>query len=139
MSRLVPAISFALLVQACGGAETNSPDTTTATEMSLSERGRMVFRKCQTCHTLEEGGRHKVGPNLWAVFGSTAGEADGFAYSKAMRASDVVWDDATMDDYLEKPSAYIKGTRMSFVGLRKPEDREAVIAYLREQTDPPAE
>ena len=139
MHRFAPAIPIVLLLQGCGGADTEAPSALPAAEMSLSERGRVVFKKCQTCHTLEEGGRHKVGPNLWAVFGATAGEAEGFAYSKAMRESGVVWDDASMDAYLEKPSAYMKGTRMSFVGLRKPEDREAVIAYLHERTDPPAE
>lgn len=133
MTRLgLLALSSALLA-ACGGAEDVAVP---AAEMTLSERGAVVFKKCRTCHTLAEGDRNKVGPNLWAVFGKEAGSRADFNYSKAMAASEVIWDDATMDAYLEKPARYMPGTRMSFVGLNKPEDREAVIAYMHEMTDP---
>ena len=126
------ALVTAVFLSACGSPEP-APSTATA-EMSLTERGAVVFRKCRTCHTLAEGDRNKVGPNLWGVFGREAGSRADFTYSKAMQNLDVIWDDAKMDAYLRKPSEYLPGGRMSFVGLKKPEDREAVIAYLREQT-----
>ena len=126
----------ALLFAACGeGAEDETSYTAIDAEpVSLTERGRTVFKKCQTCHTLAEGAPHKVGPNLWGVFGQTAGAREDFNYSKAMLAADFTWDDVTMDGYLTRPSQYLPGGRMSFVGLKKPEDREAVIAYMREET-----
>ena len=124
-------LALPFLLTACGGApEADVP----MEEMTLEARGRLVWKKCQTCHSLGEGQRHKVGPNLHGLFGSVAGSKDRFAYSKAMSASDVVWDADTLDPYLRKPAEYMKGTRMSFVGLKRPEDREAVIAYLREET-----
>ena len=122
-----------ILLASCG--ETSDP-ALDLSDMSLTERGAVVFKKCQTCHTLGEFERHKVGPNLWAMFGEEAGHREDFNYSKAMQASGVVWTDETVDAYLEKPSAFMPGNRMTFVGLKKPEDREAVIAYLHERTDP---
>ena len=132
-----PLIGLSLLLAACGSADEDAPEmrvVTEATSVSLTERGRVVFKKCQTCHTLAEGDRHKVGPNLWGVFGQTAGAREDFNYSKAMAAADFGWDDTTMDGYLEKPAQYLPGGRMSFVGLNRAEDREAVIAYIKQET-----
>jgi len=133
-----------LLLTACGNSDTTSSSTTASTPkpqttLTAIERGAQVYRKCRTCHTLGEGEPHKVGPNLWAIFGAKAGAREDFNYSKAMAASDITWSDETMDAYLLKPSQFIKGGRMSFVGLKKPEDRAAVIAYLREETTPKTE
>jgi len=122
-----------LLFAACGAPEAAPVDMT---EMTLEQRGAVVFKKCRTCHTLADGDRNRVGPNLWAVFGREAGSRADFTYSKAMQDLDIIWDDAEMDAYLKKPSLYLPGGRMSFVGLNKPEDRAAVIAYLHEQTAP---
>lgn len=102
--------------------------------MTPVERGAVLFKRCRACHTLADGERHKVGPNLWDVFGRTAGTREGFNYSKAMAASDVVWDDETMAAYIEKPNSYMPGNRMSFVGIRNTDDQAALIAYLREET-----
>ena len=132
----------ALILAACGGSNNVETATTTASlaaldvddPASLRAHGARQFKKCGACHTLGESERHKVGPNLWAVFGDTAGTRDGFNSSKAMAASDIVWTDETMDAYLADPRGYIPGNRMSFIGLRNPEHRLAVIAYLREQT-----
>ncbi len=98
------------------------------------ERGAILYKRCRACHTLGEGERNKVGPNLWQVFGRTAGSREDFNYSAAMAASGVVWSDDTMSAYIEKPSQYMPGNRMSFAGLRKPEDRAALIEYLRAET-----
>lgn len=97
--------------------------------------GEKAFKRCVACHTVDEGGRNKVGPNLWNIFGSTAGERDiGFKYSKAMKASGIVWDDATMSAYLENPRKVVPKTRMSFAGLKKAKQRDDVIAYLKSVT-----
>ena len=93
--------------------------------------GEKVFKKCKACHMVTKE-RHKSGPHLVNLFGRAAGSAEGFKkYSKAMKESGVVWNEETLDAYLEAPKKYIKGTRMAFAGLRKEKDRANVIAYLR--------
>ena len=97
--------------------------------------GEKVFKRCVACHTVDEGGRNKVGPNLWNIFGSTAGQRDiGYKYSNAMKASGIVWTEDTMSDYLENPRKAVPKTRMAFPGLKKEEQREAVIEYLESVT-----
>ncbi len=97
--------------------------------------GQKVFQRCAACHTVDEGGKNKVGPNLWGIFGSTAGtRANGYKYSDAMKASGAVWDEATMSEYLENPRKMVPKTRMAFPGLKKPGQRANVIAYLKSVT-----
>lgn len=95
--------------------------------------GEKVFRKCATCHTLEEGKR-KIGPSLYGIFGRTSGTLEGFRYSKAMKDAGIVWTEETIDAYIANPRGYVKGNRMAFVGLKKPEERADVIAYLKSAT-----
>jgi cytochrome c len=102
--------------------------------------GARQFRRCQSCHTLNEGGRHTVGPNLHGVMGSEAASAEGFAYSRQLSESSLVWDAATMDAWIENPRALVPGNRMSFVGLRDADDRRDVIAHIAIATaDDPVE
>lgn len=96
-----------------------------------AERGARVFKKCQSCHKVEEGGANGTGPGLWNVVGNMSGTHAGFTYSSAMASAGYVWDYEQLDGFLEKPSAHMKGTKMAFVGLKKPADRAAVIEYLR--------
>jgi cytochrome c len=99
-----------------------------------STNGEKLFRKCAACHSVEPG-KKKVGPSLHGVIGRTAGTSDGYRYSKAMTAygqSGVVWGEDTLDVYLEAPRKVVKGTKMSFPGLKKAEDRADVIAYLEQ-------
>lgn len=98
----------------------------------LLKRGRVVWFKCRSCHELDVDGRHKVGPNLNGIIGANAAQKEGFVYSDAMTNSGVVWDVQSLDAFIKKPSAFVKGTKMAFVGVSKESDRQAVIKYMEE-------
>lgn len=143
MYRATLILLSTLALAACGsGGETSVSDTApkdpapsaAVAPMTSMERGTILYKRCRACHSLDQGGRNKVGPNLWGMFGQTAGVHEDFNYSTAMADSGIVWTDETVSAYLERPSAYIPGNRMSFAGLRKEEDRLAVIEYLRANT-----
>lgn len=95
--------------------------------------GKKVFNKCKACHTVEEG-KNRVGPSLFNIMGRQPASVEGFRYSKAMEefGASHTWDDETLHTYLEKPKDLVPGTKMAFVGLNKQEDRDDVIAYLKE-------
>ncbi len=112
----------------------STPIPAPTVELSLEQKGKKLFARCRACHTLNDGGKNKVGPNLWQVFGRTAGTTEGFAYSKAMIASEIIWTEETVGAYLENPRKYLPKNKMAFPGLRKATDREAMIAYLQENT-----
>lgn len=96
--------------------------------------GQRQFRRCQSCHTLNEGGRHTVGPNLYGIMGAPAAAQERFSYSSQLTESGLVWDAATMDAWLENPRGLVPGNRMSFVGLRDADARRDVIAYIAVET-----
>ena len=99
------------------------------------DAGKKVFRKCKACHTLKDGGKSAIGPNLYGVVGRNAAAVDGFKYSKAMKESGLVWDEATLTGYLTKPKEFLPGNKMPFPGLKKPEQIENVIAYIIEKSN----
>ena len=96
-------------------------------------RGETIFKKCRACHVVEKP-QNKTGPHLIDIFGRPAGSLDSYSrkYSKAIKSSGIIWDEETLDAYITAPRKYIKGGRMAFAGLKKPEDRADVIAYLRQ-------
>ena len=89
-----------------------------------------IFKKCKACHVVDKE-KNKTGPHLVNLFGRTAGSLEGYKYSKAMKASGIVWDEETLAAYLRAPKKYVKGTKMAFVGLKKDADIENIIAYLK--------
>ncbi|MCI0431145.1 MAG: copper-containing nitrite reductase [Rhodospirillales bacterium] len=101
--------------------------------------GEQVFRKCQACHSLDPA-RRTVGPHLQGILGRAAGSVDGYNYSVAMRRSGLAWSADVLNQFLASPSQFLPGTKMIFTGLRRPEDRANVIAYLQklEESQPAA-
>jgi len=99
--------------------------------------GAKVFKKCLACHSIEKGGPNKIGPNIFGVLNRKAGSISGYKYSKAMAAHGKVWSFEEMNSFLIKPKDWIKGTKMSFAGLKNAKDRAAVILYMNEKTNSP--
>lgn len=97
-------------------------------------RGEKLFRSCITCHTITDGGRNKVGPNLFGIVGRDIATRQGFRYSDALLALEGAWTEAALNQYLLSPRTYARGTRMAFAGLRKSKDRTDMIAWLKSQS-----
>jgi cytochrome c len=111
---------------------------TMAVQPALAEgdaaAGEKLFARCKACHTVEQGGASRVGPNLHGIVGRTAGTKEGFKYSKAMAEAGekgLTWDEESLAKYLADPRGFIKGNRMAFPGLKKQEDLDNVIAFLK--------
>lgn len=96
-------------------------------------RGERVFNRCKSCHEVERE-RNRNGPHLIGLFGRVSGAVEGFRYSPAMQDAEIVWDEETLDGFLEDPRGYLRGNRMTFAGLRQERDRQDLIAYLKQAT-----
>jgi cytochrome c len=101
-------------------------------------RGQNVAKACGTCHSFEKGGPNMTGPDLWGVIGRDKGSHAGFPYSDAMKSAPGNWTMHDIAQFIWKPQHYLPGTKMTFIGIKKPEDRAALIAWLRTQADVPA-
>lgn len=123
-----------------GGEEVLTPIATLLVDAS-AEEGQKAFRKCQACHTVENGGANRVGPNLWNIVERPVATADGFGYSAAMtdysEGGAKTWDFEALNNFLHAPRNYMRGTSMGFAGLKKDDERADVIAYLRSLADTP--
>lgn len=149
MRALVALAVFSLA--ACGSPEAPTTPATTAQGPAVSEEdnrqeeiaelpapynesnyeaGRRVFAQCRSCHVIEAGAPHRVGPNLHGVFGREIGSAPGFTYSQAAQDANFVWDAAQLDHWLQNPQTFLPGNRMAFAGVRDETQRRDLIAYL---------
>ena len=120
-------------------AKKAAPDPAVAVALAAADAAKgekLVRSKCKSCHTWSKGGRNGVGPNLWGVVGRKKATVGGFSYSSAMRAAGGDWSFEEMYTFLKRPSAKVKGTKMTY-RLRKYKQRADVIAFLRTQTDTP--
>lgn len=127
-----------------GGATAAAPAAPVEVELGLLlasasiDQGKDIFKKCASCHTIEKGGANKVGPNLYGIVGNKHAHLADFSYSEAMKAlHDKNWDAEELYHFLHNPKGYIKGTKMAFAGIKKPEDLAALIAYLNSNSDAP--
>jgi cytochrome c len=96
--------------------------------------GKKVFNKCKACHSLEAG-QNKIGPTLAGVFGRAAGSVDGFKYSDAMKSSDLSWSEESLMAYLANPKEFMPGNRMAFPGIKKEDEMENLLAFLKEASE----
>lgn len=102
------------------------------------DAGKDVGKKCAACHTFDKGGANRVGPNLWGVVGDqVAHERGGYAFSDALKKKGGTWTVDALNEWLWKPQAFAKGSKMTFVGLAKAKDRADMIAYLNSLSDSP--
>lgn len=122
---LACVLAWAALPAASAAESTAKPD---------AERGKVVYRKCIHCHTIEANGKHRIGPNLFGIFGRRAGSLAGFDYSDAWKRADFIWTERTLDRYLIAPRKMIPNNRMPFEGLAIRRDRADLIAYLKKVT-----
>ena len=125
----------------------NSPEATKVVEkidivalMSQGdiETGQKIFKKCAACHSIKKGGANKIGPALYNVVGRTVGGVTEYKYSKALASYGKEWTFEELNGFLKKPSSYLKGTKMSYAGLRKEKDRASIIKYLNQNGDNPS-
>ena len=101
-------------------------------------RGERLSRACAACHSFDKGGPNRIGPNMWNVIGGPKAHIASFAYSDALQNMAGEWGYLEMNKFLYKPKEYIPGTKMNYIGMRKPEDRAAIIAWMRTLSDSPA-
>ena len=123
-------------------SETNSENSGTENIMALfasasAADGAKIFSKCKACHSIAKEGGNKIGPALWGVLGRKAGSLSDYKYSKAMTAYGKSWSFEEMNGFLTKPKEWVKGTKMSYAGLKSAKDRASLILYMNENTDSP--
>ncbi|MCP1336885.1 c-type cytochrome [Futiania mangrovi] len=104
---------------------------------AMASAGEGAARACAACHTFDNGGANRVGPNLWGIVGANIGHLDNFSYSSALQEKEGTWTYEALDGFLANPRGWAPGTKMSYAGMKKPEDRAEMIAYLRSLSDSP--
>ena len=114
------------------------PDFATVIPTADVMEGAMIAERCAVCHDWTKGGPNKIGPNLYGVIGRPRASQPGFEYSPAMKAKGGTWTYADLFQFLRQPASFVPGTKMTFAGLPKAQDRLNVMAFLRMQADMPA-
>lgn len=128
------ALLLAAGLNACGGQTDDTPRLTPEERMAMApdaELGKKLFLQCAVCHERTEGMPHRVGPNLWGIYGAHTAHHEDFTYSAAMKRTDFIWDDDHLNSYIENPQAFVPGNRMAFAGVLEEADRRDIIAYLK--------
>ncbi len=133
-------LPLVLSLAACGQKTPDDAAPPPTTEERLAapadlKKGEYYFRLCASCHEREKGAKHRIGPTLWGIYSMKAGTQSGFAYSPALIKAGIVWDETSLDAYIENPREFIPGTRMSFPGIKDPADRRDLIAYIESLKD----
>jgi cytochrome c len=118
-----------VLLAACAAVAIAAPAWAADGDGGDAVHGKVVFNQCLVCHTIEPG-KWKIGPSLWGIIGRHSASLPGYQYSAAMKAHNVTWDNQTLFTYLAAPMKVVAGTKMTFAGLSKEQDRKDVIAYL---------
>jgi cytochrome c len=124
------------VVSSEGEAEAAVPIATLLANADVA-KGERVFAKCSSCHSINSGGANGIGPNLYGIIGKPHAAVAGFAYSDALKNKPGPWTFEDMDAWLTSPRAYAEGTKMSFAGLGKPEERADLIAWMNTQSGSP--
>jgi cytochrome c len=109
-----------------------SPPENAASAQAKASAPPAAYARCAVCHTADKGGMDKLGPNLFGVVGSSAGQGK-FAFSDELKRSGLKWNEATLHKWLENPKALVPGNRMSFPGIKDAAKRQEIIDYLKKQ------
>ena len=132
-------VEFAEEVKTKASSSVQTVDIEALLALGTVEHGKKVFKKCSACHSIKKGGRNNIGPALYSVLGRNMGALQDYKYSKALIAFGKDWTFEEMNNFLIKPTSYIKGTKMAFAGLKKEKDRASVILYMNANSDSPLE
>ena len=130
-------VEFAEVDQTKASSSVQTVDIAALLALGTVEQGQKVFKKCSACHSIKKGGRNNIGPALYNVLGRNMGALEDYKYSKALIAFGKDWTFDEMNNFLIKPTTYIKGTKMAFAGLKKEKDRASVILYMNANSDSP--
>ncbi|MCB1651511.1 MAG: cytochrome c family protein [Alphaproteobacteria bacterium] len=134
----VPIVVAEAATSGAGEAKAAGPEAITGLLATADvTKGEKLSKACAACHSFDKGGPDKVGPNLWGVVGGPKAHKADFAYSSGMAKKGGNWDYASLNEFLWKPKNYVKGTKMSYAGLKKTQDRADIIAWLRTLSDSP--
>ncbi|MEY3703551.1 MAG: hypothetical protein RLZZ561_1171 [Pseudomonadota bacterium] len=134
------ALAGLLLLTACGSQpssesseESSAPETSAPVQTSSAGVRPDGFAQCAACHAVAKGAPHGLGPNLWGIAGTKAGELAGYQFSPALKASGIVWDEENLNKWLENPRALVPGNKMSFSGIRDEAKRKELVTWLLAQ------
>ena len=112
-------------------------DITALLAMGNLDDAKKKKKKCSACHSIKKGGKNKIGPALYNVLGRNVADLDNYKYSKALMDYEKTWTFEEMNEFLKKPQAYIKGTKMAFAGLKKEKDRASILLFMNQNSENP--